>query len=42
VGLESGALYLVRPDGYLGFVDPEPRGAALEDYLERIVPDGRA
>jgi 2-polyprenyl-6-methoxyphenol hydroxylase-like FAD-dependent oxidoreductase len=41
VGLVSGAFYLVRPDGYLGFVDPEPRVATLEDYLERVVRDGR-
>ena len=39
VGLEPGALYLVRPDGYLGFVDPEPRIAAVEAYLERVVRD---
>ena len=34
-GLEPGTLYLVRPDGYLGYVDPEARGEALDEYLAR-------
>jgi 2-polyprenyl-6-methoxyphenol hydroxylase-like FAD-dependent oxidoreductase len=35
VGLEPGALYLVRPDGYLAFVDAASRPQAIDDYLER-------
>ncbi|HEY2899379.1 MAG TPA: FAD-dependent monooxygenase [Polyangia bacterium] len=35
-GFEPGALYLIRPDGYLGFVDPDGGVAdALEAYLGR-------
>ena len=34
-GLEPGALYLVRPDGYLAYVDPEARADALDEYLAR-------
>jgi 2-polyprenyl-6-methoxyphenol hydroxylase-like FAD-dependent oxidoreductase len=34
-GLEPGAVYLVRPDGYLAFVDAEARGDRLEAYLTR-------
>ena len=33
-GLSEGALYLVRPDGYLGLVDPEAHPARLERYFE--------
>ncbi|HVR04226.1 MAG TPA: FAD-dependent monooxygenase [Polyangia bacterium] len=36
-GLEEGALYLVRPDGYLAFVDPDCRADALDEYLSRIL-----
>jgi hypothetical protein len=36
-GLTRGALYLVRPDGYIGFVEPNARVAALEDYWEDLV-----
>lgn len=32
-GLQRGALYVVRPDGYVGFADPEPGAAALDRYL---------
>jgi 2-polyprenyl-6-methoxyphenol hydroxylase-like FAD-dependent oxidoreductase len=33
-GLRRGALYLVRPDGYVGFVDAGRRAAALTSYLD--------
>ena len=32
-GLRKGALYLVRPDGYLGLVDPGANPALLDEYL---------
>ena len=32
-GLQQGALYLVRPDGYIGLVDAAADPAGLEDYL---------
>lgn len=34
-GLERNVLYLVRPDGYLGLVDPRPSAGALASYLDR-------
>ncbi|HVV48108.1 MAG TPA: FAD-dependent monooxygenase [Polyangia bacterium] len=34
VGLARDALYLVRPDGYVGFADAPARPAALERYLD--------
>jgi len=34
-GLTEAALYLVRPDGYLGLVDPEARPAHLDRYFEQ-------
>jgi 2-polyprenyl-6-methoxyphenol hydroxylase-like FAD-dependent oxidoreductase len=36
VGLMSGALYLVRPDGYLAYVDADARPDALDEYLARV------
>jgi 2-polyprenyl-6-methoxyphenol hydroxylase-like FAD-dependent oxidoreductase len=33
-GLVRDALYLIRPDGYIGLVDPEARPAELRRYLE--------
>jgi hypothetical protein len=33
-GLISGALYLVRPDGYIAWADPGQSAAALEHYLD--------
>jgi len=33
--LEQGAFYLVRPDGYLGFVDARPHPDAVDAYLAR-------
>jgi hypothetical protein len=33
-GLERGAVYLVRPDGYVGLADPEASPARLESYLD--------
>jgi hypothetical protein len=33
--LRRRAVYLVRPDGYLGLVDPEARPATLSAYLDR-------
>jgi 2-polyprenyl-6-methoxyphenol hydroxylase-like FAD-dependent oxidoreductase len=32
-GLGESALYLIRPDGYIAFADPEPTVAALDEYL---------
>ena len=32
-GLQPGALYLVRPDGYIGLVDAAADPAVLEEYL---------
>jgi hypothetical protein len=42
-GLEPGALYLVRPDGYLAYVDAEARPAPLDEYLDThlMVPEAR-
>lgn len=34
-GVRQGALYLMRPDWYVGFRAPELRAAAALDYLER-------
>jgi 2-polyprenyl-6-methoxyphenol hydroxylase-like FAD-dependent oxidoreductase len=33
-GLQRGAVYLVRPDGYVGLADPEASPATLERYLD--------
>jgi 2-polyprenyl-6-methoxyphenol hydroxylase-like FAD-dependent oxidoreductase len=33
-GLVSGALYLVRPDGYIALADPARSAAALDHYLD--------
>jgi 2-polyprenyl-6-methoxyphenol hydroxylase-like FAD-dependent oxidoreductase len=33
-GLRRSAVYLVRPDGYVGLVDPEGRAAAVTSYLD--------
>ncbi|HVU51206.1 MAG TPA: FAD-dependent monooxygenase [Polyangia bacterium] len=43
VGLQPGALYLVRPDGYLAYVDAEARPAPIDEYLDRelLVPEAR-
>jgi len=42
-GLVPGALYLVRPDGYLAYVDAEARPGPLDEYLDRTleVPEAR-
>jgi hypothetical protein len=32
--MERNALYVVRPDGYIGWADPEARAAKLEHYLD--------
>jgi 2-polyprenyl-6-methoxyphenol hydroxylase-like FAD-dependent oxidoreductase len=40
--LEQGALYLVRPDGHLGYIDPAARAAALDDYLAGIMLEDAA
>ena len=34
-GLSAGALYLVRPDGYVGLADAAPGAKAVENYLTR-------
>jgi 2-polyprenyl-6-methoxyphenol hydroxylase-like FAD-dependent oxidoreductase len=36
-GLEQGTLYLVRPDGHLGYVDSAARAPALDEYLAGIM-----
>jgi len=33
-GLKRDALYLVRPDGYLGLVDPDADPGTLGRYLD--------
>ena len=33
-GLKRGAVYLVRPDGYVGLADPDASPAKLERYLD--------
>ena len=38
IGLQRGAVYLVRPDGYVGLADPDASETKLEDYLTRFVP----
>jgi 2-polyprenyl-6-methoxyphenol hydroxylase-like FAD-dependent oxidoreductase len=35
-GLVRDALYLIRPDGYIGCIDPEFRPAELQRYLDSI------
>jgi 2-polyprenyl-6-methoxyphenol hydroxylase-like FAD-dependent oxidoreductase len=34
-GLQRGAVYLVRPDGYVALASPEPGAAAIDDYLDQ-------
>jgi 2-polyprenyl-6-methoxyphenol hydroxylase-like FAD-dependent oxidoreductase len=34
-GLRRGAVYLVRPDGYVALAGPEPVAAAIDDYLDQ-------
>jgi 2-polyprenyl-6-methoxyphenol hydroxylase-like FAD-dependent oxidoreductase len=43
-GVQRNALYLVRPDGYIGLADPEASAAKLEQYLDSrgIRPASRA
>jgi 2-polyprenyl-6-methoxyphenol hydroxylase-like FAD-dependent oxidoreductase len=41
-GLRRGAVYLVRPDGYVGLADPSASPATLERYLERRGVKARA
>ncbi len=36
-GFVEGGLYLIRPDGYLGLVDPKPTVERLDRYWERRV-----
>jgi hypothetical protein len=33
-GLKRGAVYLVRPDGYVGLADPDANPASVERYLD--------
>jgi hypothetical protein len=35
-GLRRDAIYVVRPDGYLGFVEAERRAAAIASYLDQV------
>jgi hypothetical protein len=32
-GLVRNAVYLIRPDGYVGFADPDANAASLQQYL---------
>jgi 2-polyprenyl-6-methoxyphenol hydroxylase-like FAD-dependent oxidoreductase len=41
-GLEQRALYLLRPDGHVGFAAPKDEVAALEHYLSRLGIRARA
>jgi hypothetical protein len=34
-GLRRNAVYLIRPDGYIGLADPTGDASALEQYLEK-------
>ncbi len=34
-GLHRNAVYLIRPDGYIGLVDPAGKAAAIRSYLDR-------
>jgi 2-polyprenyl-6-methoxyphenol hydroxylase-like FAD-dependent oxidoreductase len=34
-GLRRGAVYLVRPDGYVGLASPKPCAAAIDGYLDQ-------
>ncbi len=33
-GLRRNAVYLVRPDGYVGLADPESKATAITSYLD--------
>ena len=35
-GFQQGAIYLIRPDGYIAFADPNPSVALLEQYLKTL------
>jgi 2-polyprenyl-6-methoxyphenol hydroxylase-like FAD-dependent oxidoreductase len=35
-GFTKAALYLIRPDGYIGFVDPAPSVHSLDSYLSSL------
>lgn len=35
-GLRNGALYLIRPDGYIALADPDPDPERLRHYLARV------
>ena len=34
-GLRRNAVYLIRPDGYVGLADPGSDGSTIERYLEK-------
>jgi 2-polyprenyl-6-methoxyphenol hydroxylase-like FAD-dependent oxidoreductase len=38
-GLQNGALYLIRPDGYIGLADPSADSELLRRYLSRHLPN---
>jgi hypothetical protein len=42
VGLRRGALYLVRPDGYIALADSSGDAARLREYRSSRGPLGRA
>jgi len=35
-GVRDGALYLIRPDGYIGLADAEANVSRLRDYVARF------
>jgi hypothetical protein len=35
-GMTKDALYLIRPDGFIAFVDPDPSPASLDAYLTSL------
>jgi hypothetical protein len=34
-GLQRHAIYLVRPDGYIGLADPSASASSIETYLDK-------
>ena len=36
-GAQTECLYLVRPDGYIGFRSQPANGAALEEYFRKVL-----
>jgi hypothetical protein len=38
-GFTENAIYLVRPDGYIGFTNPAPCAKALAEYFSAFLKD---